>query len=71
MDLENVNSQAQEQPFRFNFFLSAGKESAEIHILFGECECPFCLNGTIDPEQDSFIGGYLLLHFFPLSGEAL
>ena len=34
MELENVNSQTQEQPFRFNFFLSAGKESTEIHNEF-------------------------------------
>ena len=69
MELENVNRQSQEQPFSFNFLLPAGEKSAEIHILFGECECSFGLNGTIDPEQDSFIGGYLLFHFFPLSSE--
>ena len=31
MQLENVNCQTQEQPFRFNFFLSSGEESSEIH----------------------------------------
>ena len=56
MELENVNRQSQEQPFSFNFLLPAGEESAEIHILFSKCESTFRLNGTIDSEQDTFIG---------------
>jgi len=71
MELENINGQRQEQPFSFNVLLSTGEEPAKIHILFSECESTFCLDGTIDSEQDTFIGSNFLLHCFPLSGEPL
>ena len=59
MELENINGQRQDQPFSFNILLAAGEESAKIHILFSKYESTFCLDETIDSEQDTFIGSFL------------
>ena len=71
MELENVNRHTQQQPFHCDFFFASSVESSEIHIYFGERESTFSLNRAVDPKQDSFFGGNLLLHVFPLPGETL
>ena len=71
MELEDVNGHAQQQPFYRDFFLPSGKESAEVHIFFGKCKSAFGLDRAVDSEQNSFFGGYLFFHFFPLFGETL
>lgn len=41
----------------------------EIHIFFDHGKHTFCLDGTVDPEQDPLGCGNLLLHDLPLAGK--
>ena len=70
MELENVQSQGEQQPFGLDFFLASKQELTEIQVFLDISESTFGLDGTIDPEQLAWGRGNFSFHRFPLFLEA-
>ena len=66
MQFQNVIRHADKKPFHCDIGISSGQKSAEVQIFLDCGKHTLRLNGTIDPEQDPFVCGNLLLHCFSL-----
>ena len=62
MQLQNVIRHAHKIPFRLNIVVSSGQKTTKIHIFLDHGKHTFCLNGTVDPKQNSLSCGNLFLH---------
>lgn len=69
MELENVQSQGEQQPFGLDFFFASKQELTEIQVFLDVGERAFGLDGSVDPQELSFGGSDFFLHGFPLTNE--
>ena len=65
VQLQKIIGHAHKIPFHHDFGFSPGQKTPEVHVLFNQGKNALRLNGTVDPKQDPFLCGNLLLHCFP------
>ena len=56
MEFEDIQRQGKKEPFGFDFFLAAEKETAEVQVFLDVGERAFGLDGSVDPQELSFGG---------------
>ena len=69
MELEDIQRQGEKEPFGFDLFLAAEKETAEGQVFLDVGERAFGLDGSVDAQEFSFGGSDFFLHGFPLTNE--
>ena len=70
VQMEDVESEAEQQPFGGDLRTAAKQKTPEIKILLHVCKVAFGLNGTVHPKQAALGRGDLCFHSLPLSGKA-
>ena len=69
MEFEDIQRQGKKEPFGFDFFFAAEKETAEVQVFLDVGERAFGLDGSVDTQELSFGGSDFFLHGFPLTNE--
>ena len=70
VQMENVEGEAEQQPFSSNLHIAPKQKTPEIKILLHIRKVALGLNGTVHPKQTSLGRGDLCFHSLPLSGKA-
>ena len=70
VQMEDVESEAEQQPFGGDLRTAAKQKTPEIKILLHICKVAFSLNRTVYPKQAALWGGNLCFHSLPLFSKA-
>lgn len=70
VQMENVEGEAEQQPFSSNLHIAPKQKTPEIKILLHIRKVALGLNGTVHPKQTSLGRGDLCFHSLSLSGKA-
>ena len=70
VQMEDVEGEAEQQPFSSNLHIAPKQKTPEIKILLHIRKVALSLNGTVHPKQAALWGGDLCFHSLPLSGKA-